>query len=220
VFGFIDRVQYSHGQTPSFLSDIRRMRLIAFAGSSNDDLISGRHEGLDFEMVESKLTSGGKDKTVLFKGLILRFTLDNEFPGLLVAAKRGNRFQEWLHDLFGHHNDTIASRDAEIDALFEFHTDNHRAAAPIVEGPMVSALNYLKSHWWAGEPRIALRQRECFLLLPSDHDYFALPDIGRDVVYADIAPMIEDMVVLLAVAHLVSKIGAVEEMDADAATQP
>jgi len=56
--------------------------------------------------------------------------------------------------------------------------------------------------------RIALRGRECFLLLPAETDYFALPPIGRDVDYdGDIAPMIRDMAVLLTVAHLIARIG-------------
>ncbi len=207
IFGFIGDMRYSHGHAPGFLDDIRRIKLVQFTHSENDDLVSGMHDGLGFEMLEARLTIGsGKNRTSVFKGLIFRFSLKTEFPGLLAAAKRGNRFQEWLHDLFGHHSDTIASGDWDIDRTHEIHTDNHAAAKPLVEGPLVSALTYLRREWWAGEARIALRGRECFLLLPSDRDYFALPDIGRDVDYeADIEPMIRDMVVLLAAAHLISR---------------
>jgi len=209
IFGFIDKVQYSNGYAPGFLDDIKQMKLVRFTSSENDDLISGTHDGLAFDMVESKLIVGsGKNKSTVFKGLIFRFNIINEFPGVLIAARRGNWLQEFVHELFGSHNDTIASGDWEIDQTHEIHTDNYAAAKPLVEGPLVSALQYLKREWWAGEARIALRGGECFLLLPSDRDYFALPNIKDDVDFqADIEPMIRDMVVLLAVAHLIRKLG-------------
>jgi hypothetical protein len=43
--------------------------------------------------------------------------------------------------------------------------------------------------------------------LPADRDYFHVPSIRRDVDYkTDVEPMIRDMVVLLAVAHLIRKL--------------
>ncbi|MDB5523189.1 MAG: hypothetical protein JWM58_952 [Rhizobium sp.] len=209
IFGFIDNVQYSHGQEPGFLQDINRMKLVRFTKSENDDVISGRHDGLDFEMVEAKLNAGsGKSKTVVFSGLIFRFNLDTEFRGTLVAAKRGNWLDQFIRDIFGMDSDMIASGDFHLDQSHEFHTDNYSDARPLVEGPLAAAMKYLKREWWAGEVRIALRGKECFLLLPSDRDYFALPDINVNVDYeADIEPMIRDMAVLLAVAHLLRKVG-------------
>jgi hypothetical protein len=208
IFGFIDKVQYSNGYAPGFLNYIKEMKLVRFSGSENDDLVGGTHDGLDFEMVEAKLTVGsGKDKRTVFRGLIFHFLRDDEFPGVLVAAKRGNRFQEWLHEMFGSHDDTIPTGDPDLDETYEIHTDNHAAAKPIIEGPLLSALNYLRREWWTGEARIALRDKECFLLLPADRDYFHVPSIRRDVDYkTDVEPMIRDMVVLLAVAHLIRKL--------------
>lgn len=210
VFGFIDRVEYAQGRAPAgLLADIKSMKLVRFSHSENDDLISGTHDGLSFEMVESRLQVGsGKDRTTVFRGLIFRFPVEPEFPGLLVAARRGNLVQEWVHDTFGGNEDTIASDDAEIDAAYAIHTDNERAARAIVEGTLIAALKYLKRNWQSGDARIALRGRECFLLLPADRDYFHVPSILQDVDYRqDVEPMIRDMVVLLAIAHLISKVG-------------
>jgi hypothetical protein len=209
IFGFIDEVQYSNGYEPGFLHDLNQMKLVRFTSSQNDDLISGMHDGLGFEMVEAKLVIGsGKNQSTVFKGLIFRFNLAQPFPGLLIAAMRGNWLQQFIRDMFGSDADMIASGDWEIDQSHEFHTDNYAAAQPLVEGPLAAALKYLKREWWAGEVRIALRDSECFLLLPADRDYFALPDIKYNVDYTfDIEPMIRDMVVLLAVAHLIRKVG-------------
>jgi hypothetical protein len=109
--------------------------------------------------------------------------------------------------MFGSHDDTIPTGDPDLDETYEIHTDNRAAAKPIIEGPLLSALNYLRREWWTGEARIALRDKECFLLLPADRDYFHVPSIRRDVDYkTDVEPMIRDMVVLLAVAHLIRKL--------------
>jgi hypothetical protein len=208
VFGFIDKVGYSHATTPGFLSAIKWMKLVRFSHSDNDDVIGGTHDGLDFVLVESKLKlRSGKNERTVFRGLIFHFLREDEFPGLLVVARRGNRLQEWVQDLFGDNNDTIATGDSELDLSYELHTDNHAAARKLIDGSLVPALKYLKSEWQAGDPRVALRGRECFLLLPSDRDYFHVPSIGRDVDYeAHVEPMIRDMVVLLAVAHLIRKL--------------
>lgn len=209
IFGFVDKVQYGNGHAPGFLDAVKQMKLVQFGSSENDDLVSGTHDGLDFEMVESRLNVGsGKNKTAVFKGLIFHFNRDDEFPGMLVAAKRGNRFQEWMHELFRTHDDTIPTGDPNIDGTYEIHTDNHSAGRPLVEGPLLSALKYLRREWWSGDARVALRGREVFLLLSADRDYFALPSIRQDIDYnTDVEPMIRDMVTLLAVAHLIRKLG-------------
>jgi hypothetical protein len=209
IFGFIDKVEYSNGRAPSFFSEIRRTKLVQFTSSDNDDRVSGSHDGLDFEMVESRLKVGsGRNRTTVFRGLLFRFTRDDDFPGLLVVARRGNWLQEWAHELFGTHDDTIPTGDPEIDLAYEIHADNYAAAKPLVEGSLAAALKYLKRKWPTGDARIALRGKECFLVLPTDRDYFHVPAISRDVDYRkDIEPMIRDMVVLLAVAHLIQKIG-------------
>jgi hypothetical protein len=210
IFGFIDKVEYAQGQAPGgLLLLVKSMKLVRFSHSENDDLVRGTHDGLRFEMVESRLQVGsGKDRTTVFRGLIFRFSVEHAFPGLLVAARRGNLLQEWVHDVFGGNDDTIASGDPEIDAAYAIHTDNERAARPILEGTLTAALKYLKRSWQSGDARIALRGPECFLLLPADRDYFRIPSILRDVDYKrDVEPMIRDMVVLLAFVHLISKVG-------------
>ena len=216
IFAFIGGVAYSHGDEPGFVRDINSMKMVRFSSTENDDIISGAHEGLFFELVETKLVLGsGKNREVMFQGLIFHFKLDQPFPGLLYAAKRGNWLQSWVRETFGSDADLMASGNWEVDETHEFHTDNHSAARPLVEGPLASALLYLKREWPDGEVRIALRNEECFLLLPSKQDYFSLPDIYTDVSYDDIGPMIREMAVLLAVAHLIRKVGNADDVPSE-----
>jgi hypothetical protein len=210
VFSFIDGVQYSHGHEPSFLREINDIKLVRYNSSENDDLVTGTHEGLDFALLETKLIVGsGKHKQTVFAGLMFHCKLDKAFPGLLVVAKRGNWLQRFTQEMFRTGaSDLIASGDPALDETHEFHSDNYSVAKPLIEGPLAAAIHYLSREWTTGEVRIALRENECFLLLPSDRNYFALPDVKYDVDYqANVEPMIREMVVLLAVAHMIRKVG-------------
>ena len=214
IFGFIDGVSYSHGRAPWFLAEINTMKMVRFSSSENDDVLSGSHGGLSFELVEAKLILGsGKHKDTVFSGLILHFKLDTPFPGLLYAAKRGNWLQQWVREMFGTDVDLVHANDPALDGIYDFHTNHFSAARPVVQGPLAQALHYLRNEWYEGDVRIALRNDECFLLLPSKRDYFALPDIHNDVSYADVTPMIREMAVLMAVAHLMRKMGAEGQAD-------
>lgn len=211
IFGFIERVQYSHGYEPAFLRDINEIKLVRFTSSENDDLLTGVHEGLDFEMIESKLNLGsGKNKETVFSGLILRFRLDRPFPGQLLAAKRSGWLERTWNEMWRvEPSDELLSGNRRLDESHAFRSDNPAAARPVIAGPLTSLLTWLANEWHAGgDVRIALCNDICFLLLPSGRDYFALPGISNDVDYrADIEPMIRDMTMLLAVAHLLKKIG-------------
>lgn len=216
IFAFIDGVAYSHGHEPGFLRDIDAMKMVRFSSTENDDIISGTHDGLFFELVETKLVLGsGKNRTTMFQGLIFHFKLDQPFPGLIYAARRGNWLQQWVGEMFGTDVDLVASGDHDLDATYDFHTTNYSAGRKIVEGPLAKALHYLRREWYEGDVRIALKDDECFLLLPSKQDYFALPDIHTDVTYDDVKPMIREMAVLLAVAHLMRKVGMAEGKQPD-----
>lgn len=209
IFGFLDNFSYSHGRAPAFLDDVRQMKLIRYGSSENDDIISGTHQGLAFDLLETTLVTGsGKRREVVFRGLIFRFNLDWEFPGLIVVAKRGNWLQRYVAEMFRTGAKPILSGNRRLDETHEFHSDNPKAAMPVITGPLTSALIWLGDEWRDGEVRIAIRGRECILLLPSKRDWFALPDIQEDVFYGrDVEPMIREMVVLLAVAHLMHRIG-------------
>ncbi|MDO6963225.1 DUF3137 domain-containing protein [Rhizobium alvei] len=209
IFGFVENVDYSHGQQPWFLEDLKQLKLLRFTRSKNDDALSGNHEGLDFSLVETSLVSGsGKNETTLFKGLVFHFPLDHPFDGTLIVARRGNWLQEKVRDLFGNRDDVLECGDPEIDAFYEFRSSNLAAAQPLIQGALASALRFFSRDWRDGDVLMALDGKACYLLLPSKKDYFALPSITEDIDFArDAEPMIRDLVVLLALAHLVRKLG-------------
>lgn len=210
IFAFIDKVQYSHAYQPSFLEHLKRLKLISFTSSENDDLIKGRHEGMDFELVETKLILGsGKHKETVFSGIIFHFRLESEFPGMLVAAKRGNWLQRATREFWRTGPiDELQSGNRQLDETHEFHSDNFGAARPVISGPLTSVLTWLGNEWHGGDVRIALWHNDGYLMLPAQRDYFSLPELTQDVRYDwDVKPIVKEMATLLAVAHVVRQVG-------------
>lgn len=209
IFGFVEDVRYAHGSEPAFLEDLRKTGLVSFTRSENDDTLSGRHESMPFHFTETKLVSGsGKNKTTVFAGIIFHFPLQTPFPGLLLAASKGGWLTQTWRDLFGSRHSILTAAYGRVDAIYEFHTDNVAAAQPVVDNAMAPALAYLRGAWQGGQVLIGIRNEECYLMMPSTKDHFMLPGIDRDIDFKrDILPMISELAVLLAFAHLVRKIG-------------
>lgn len=210
VFGFIDGVRYSAGQEPGFLERLKDLKLVSFTSAESDDMIAGRHGGMEFQLVEAQLVSGsGKSKQTVFKGLIFHFKLEKTFPGMLVAARRGGWWQRTMREMWRTGAPTeLSSGNRRLDETHEFHSDNFAAARPIIAGPLTSVLTWLGNEWDDGNVQIALTGTDGYLMLPSTQNYFALPDMKYDVDYErDVKPLVHEMVMLLAVAHLVRRIG-------------
>jgi len=210
VFGFIDEVKYVHGVQPRFMGRMPGKELVRRDRSEHGDMIVGRHEGLTFTLSETELIAGsGKSRETTFKGLIFYFTRDEEFPGVLLVARKPNTVQLFIRDLFGGSTmPLVTSGNPEIDAAHEFRTDRPDAATPIVQGALAKALDYLTTEWRDDVVRLALKGRDCYLLLPSKKDFFELPPVDTPIDFdRHLKPMIRDLVALLAMAKLVSKIG-------------
>lgn len=210
VFKFIDGVQYSAGVEPGFLDSLKRLKLVNFTSTENDDVISGKHEGMDFELVETKLVTGsGKSREVQFEGLIFHFRLEKEFPGMLVAAKRGGWWQRTMKEMWRTGPiDELTSGNRQLDETHDFRSDNHRAAREVIAGPLISVLTWLGNEWHGGDVSIALSYDDGYLMLPSKQDFFALPPMEDNVHYeGDVKPLVREMAMLLAVAHVVRRVG-------------
>ena len=210
VFGFVDRVQYVHGATPRFLSGMPDKDFVRRSRSEHGDMIAGKHDGLAFTLSETELSTGsGKSRETTFKGVIFHFEREDAFPGLLLAARKPNAVHRFMRNLFGGTAlALVTSGNPEVDASHEFRTDRPEAATPLVQGTLAKALDYLASEWRDDVVRIALNQRQCYLLVPTKKDFFELPSVDTPIDFdRHIRPMIRDLVLLLATAQLVRKIG-------------
>ena len=79
-------------------------------------------------------------------------------------------------------------------------------------GRLAKALQWLGETWPEQPARVALSGSDGFLLIPLSKNFFELPGISAPLDYQrHVAPMIADMVSLLATASLVRKIGAPDQ---------
>ena len=210
VFGFVDEVQYVHGATPRFMGTMPGKELVPRDRNQHGDMIAGRHDGMVFTLSETELSTGsGKSRQTTFKGVIFYFQREQEFPGLLVAARKPGAVHRFMRDLFGGSSlALVTSGNPEVDASHEFRTSRAEAATPLVQGTLARALDYLATEWRDDVVRLALTGRDCYLLVPAKKDFFELPSVDTPIDFdRNIRPMIRDLVTLLATAQLVNRIG-------------
>ncbi len=210
IFGFIADMRYQHGGRPNSFDRLPREAVGAFNRQSFDDVVSGRYEEFPFELYEAELRVGsGKDSSTTFKGVIVAFEAIEPFPGVLVATRRTNAVVGFFRGMFASKMQDLSSGVPELDAAYEFRTDNAEAARPLVTGRLAQALKWLGETWPDDPARVALNGSDGFLLLPQTKNFFELPDISVPLDYSThVAPMISDMGAMLATAALVRKIGA------------
>lgn len=210
VFGFVQEVRYVHGATPRFMDAMPGKEFVPRDRGVHGDMIVGTHEGLTFTLSETELSTGsGKSKQTTFKGVIFYFQREQEFPGLLLAARKPNAVHRFMRDLFGGSSMAlVTSGNPEVDASHEFRTSRPDAATPLVQGTLAKALDYLATEWRDDVVRLALNGPDCYLLVPTKKDFFELPPVDTPIDFdRNIRPMIRDLVTLLATAQLVNKIG-------------
>ena len=214
IFGFIADMRYQHGGRPNSFDRLPREAVGAFNRQSFDDVVSGRYEEFPFELYEAELREGsGKGSSTAFKGVIVAFEAIEPFPGILVATRRTNAVVGFFRGMFASKMQDLSSGVPELDAAYEFRTDNIEAARPLVTGRLAQALKWLGETWPDDPARVALNGSDGFLLLPQTKNFFELPDISVPLDYTrHVAPMIADMGAMLATAALVRKIGAKDEI--------
>jgi len=213
IFGFVRDVRYQHGARPNSFDRMPRETVGAFSRQSFDDVISGRYEDFPFELYEAKLWEGsGKTETIAFKGVIVAFETIEPFPGTLVAARKAGKVAHFFRGMFASKMQELSSGVEDLDAAYEFRTDNVEAARPLVTGRMAQALTWLRETWPYDQARVALSGSDGFLLMPRSKNFFELPDISQPIDYKiHVAPMITDLGAILATAALVRKVGARDE---------
>ncbi len=208
VFGFIDGVSYKQGKTPASYPHIPKAAIGAHNRRSFDDSISGRHNGFQFEVYEASLSQkSGKSSVQVFKGVIMAFTLDKPFSGVLVATKKVGSASKFFRDLFGTGGLVqVESGDAELDGLYEFRSDNPDAARRLMTAGFTDALDHLRSAWPEQPGRIALTGSDAYVLLPTTRNFFELPSVSMACDYKQhIEPMVSDITRLLGIAEGVKK---------------
>jgi hypothetical protein len=215
IFGFIRDMRYRHNVRPDSFDRLPRDTVSSFNRQFFDDVISGRYDDFPFELYEANLLEGtGKSTTTAFKGVIVAFETIMPFPGILVAARRANMVAGFFRGMFANKLRELSSGVPEIDAAYEFRTDNVEAARPLVTGRLAQALKWLGETPSDDPARVALNGSDGFLLLPQTRNFFELPDISVPLDYkTHVAPMIADIGAILATAALVRKIGAKDGVD-------
>ena len=214
MLGFVPDLRYSHGRTPRAFDRIPKTLMPPHNRAVFDDLISATLDGKRFELFEAKLTQRGKNsEQIVFQGAILHCRRAQAFNGLLVATRRTGEFRRFLRDLFGSGGlEEITVTHRGLGALYEFRTDNRRAARELLAGGAADLLVSICEMWRTETPQVAFCNEDVFILLPSTRNFFELPAIDRGVSYnGHIEPMARQFASFLAIVRAVGKLDGAGE---------
>ncbi len=215
MFGFVNGLRYSHGYEPGSFRRLPAVLKGDYNHTEFGDIITGRLDGKHFEICEMTLSRRNKSSTiVLFKGVVLCCGVRDSFPGTLVAVRKPEPslmqpFSDLMRSLSaffgGDRLETVFSR-TPLDQFYEFRSDRREEARALFAGGLGDVLGWVNERWRRGSPRLAVRQAEFFLMLPSDKDFFELPPLDRQVDYkAHLEPMARDFASLLAIVAEVQR---------------
>ncbi|WP_269283227.1 hypothetical protein [Sinorhizobium psoraleae] len=205
IFGFVGAVAYSHGARPPFSHAFDSLKLALYDSDDYGDIITGVYEGTNFAVAELSLRHG---KTPVFRGVLLCVHLSKAFPGRLIGIERPSLPERFVRVFTLDHWTVVPSGSPERDGAHEFRSDNPAAAKAVLRGSLLKALQHLSETWPAGTVRLGLASNDCFLLIPTKHDFFELPDIGEEIdCEQHVLRMIRELLVLLATAKLAGQIG-------------
>lgn len=206
IFGFIEGVRYDHEAEASFLELMPAEATGPYNRKHFDDRLIGAYGDMAFELSEMRLEyKPGKNTRIVFMGVIVNFRLATPFPGRLVATKPQGPVSRFFASLFTTSKLVkVESGDPRMDAIYDFRSDNAEAAAPLLSGNLVRALDALRGTMGGEPPRIAVDGREGFVLLPHGRNFFELPSLSVPLDYAaHVEPMAAELVMLLESARLV-----------------
>jgi len=210
IFGFIPKLSYQNNKPPRFLQKLKATGLLSWSSTGHDDWFAGEHDGLEFELSETEFFTGsGKHKSSLLKALVFHSRREFGFDGLLLAQQKTNAVHRYFRDLFGKNLRTVKSGLNAVDETHEFRTDKEGPVQAQLSLEMAKVLDWLQRDWRHGPVQIVFQAKDCYLLLAAKANHFELPhiDAGDIDFERDVLPLIRDMVVLLAIGHLIAKIG-------------
>lgn len=207
LFGFVGEIEYSHATRPFTFDYLPEAALPGHLSAGFGDVVRGRYDWMRFELFELHLIGGGKGEAKrIFDGVVVGFDIPGEFEGLLLVTPRIGVFSRFFRDVFKGKLPTLECGTSTLDAAFEIRSDNPDAARPLVSGPLGSALASVVKTWHGGPPRLALRSKVGFLLMPTRKDFFELPGVDTAASYErHIAPMVAQLTTVLETALLVRR---------------
>lgn len=208
IFGFIDDFSLTRDVDPGFYGLVDNAQLIGYDKAKTDDCLSGRYEGLRFQLAEVELiVKGGKTDRTVFEGILFRFDLEPGFPGALYARQKAGLFERAWRDMFGSSMTAITPKSGALAEAYEFSTDNPSAAQALIDGPLEQALAYVRDEWREGQVQLAFVGRDGLIILPTRINRFELPPISQDIDFSShVKPLIHELMILLEIARLIHKV--------------
>jgi hypothetical protein len=168
-----------------------------FNRSTLEDLLSGRHRGTGYRMVEARLRrrSGGKRRssTTVFKGLLCSLSVPVAFKCrvLLVGepfggmgGKLGNRVADFLRDKFTEMSPVPLDHGAFEDR-FQVYSDDPAAARQLLQPGLLDSLLAIADDAGRDAVNCGFLEGRFVIAIPQAKDLFEIGRLTRSLDYAE-----------------------------------
>jgi hypothetical protein len=163
-----------------------------FNRSKLEDLLSGRHRGTDYQMVEARLRrrSGGKrsSSTTVFRGLLCSLSVPVAFKCrvLLVADKGalGNRVTDFLRDTFTEMS-PVALDHGAFEDRFQVYSDAPAEARQLLQPGLLDSLLAIADEAGKEAVNCAFLEGRFVIAIPQAKDLFEIGRLHRSLDYAE-----------------------------------
>lgn len=137
-----------------------------------EDEITGELDGIDFHLMDAKLSrrSGKKNRTV-FRGVLATFQVDQPFDGTTIVA----RDKGWLGKLFAGSSDRFERLELDDEAFerqFDVYSDSPGDSRALLDRAMVERLRSLSDSLGGGRLAVAFRERQVLASVNRKKDLF------------------------------------------------
>lgn len=202
IFGhFGPQFSYSKNGTMP-MSELKHFGIIPdHTDSILSDFVRGSHREVPIEIEQAKLTSGsGKDKSVVFEGLLVRLSVHKNFKGRTVIRKDAGILGNWTVGTSGLQRAHL--EDPTFEKLFEVGTTDQIEARYLLTTSFMERLVQLRA-LFGGTLEASFSQGNLLLAIESHKDWFEPTSITQPATFKeDICTILEQMRLLFQIIEV------------------
>lgn len=143
----------------------------------SDDIFKGQFKDVNFDIIESKFTSGsGKNRATIFEGVIIKLDMNKNFTGNTVI-----RPNTLLHSSPSPILKHTELEDINFEKKFDVFTDDEVEARYLITPSFMERLNEMKVAFKADKVSCAFYNKYLFVALQTPEDLFSICSLFKKV---------------------------------------
>ena len=169
-----------------------------------EDYFAGRHRDTDFQMVEAKLATSGKNSSTVFKGLLFDIAVPRPFScRILLVGDKGalvNKIGAFIKEKFSG-LEPLELGDQAFDARYEVYSDDPNGARELLTPDFLATMVAIADAADRKALNAAMVEGRFLLALPQSDTLFEIGKLHRPLTH--LKEDVEELVTQMTIPHRV-----------------